>query len=58
MNPWAKGTEAQPSSCQPSAYQPSAYQLFVIGCRDGRRTKKLPQTAIRLLTLRAFWRSQ
>jgi hypothetical protein len=37
MNPWAKGTEAQPSSCQPSAYQ-----LFVIGCRDGRRTKKSP----------------
>lgn len=32
MNPWAKGTEAQPS----------AYQLFVIGCRDGRRTKKSP----------------
>ena len=37
MNPWAKGTEAQPLSCQPSAYQ-----LFVIGCRDGRRTKKSP----------------
>ena len=54
MNPWAKGTEAQPSSCQPSG----RISCSSLGAETEEEQKNRHKRQSDCLLFGLFWRSQ